>query len=55
MKTIKNDVKKHEGFLINMSDKMKNECSDIRSFLFDNVYNHKRLLQKRQDIKQQLF
>ena len=50
-----NDVKKHEGFLINMSDKMKNECSDIRSFLFDNVYNHKRLLQKRQDSEKIIF
>ena len=50
-----NDVKKHEGFLINMSHKMKNECSDIRSFLFDNVYNHKRLLQKRQDSEKIIF
>ena len=50
-----NDVKKHEGFLINMSDKMKNECSDIRSFLFDNVYNHKKLLQKRQDSEKIIF
>ena len=41
-----NDVKNHEGFLINMSDKMKNECSDIRSFLFDNVYNHKNYYKK---------
>ena len=50
-----NDVKKHEGFLINMSHKMKNECSDIRSFLFENVYNHKRLLQKRQDSEKIIF
>ena len=50
-----NDVKKHKGFLINMSDKMKNECSDIQSFLFDNVYSHKRLLQKRHDSEKIIF
>ena len=30
-----------------MSNKMQNECLEIRSYLHDNVYNHPKLLAKR--------
>ena len=41
------DVKKHNIFLIDMSHNMKNECNQIRVFLHENVYNHPKLLKKR--------
>ena len=41
------DIKKHNGFLITMSDNMKKDCLEIRQFLYDNVYNHSKLLQKK--------
>jgi len=46
IKTI-DDIKFHKNFLISMSEKLKNECLDIRKFLYRNVYNHPNLLEKR--------
>ena len=42
-----NDIKNNRNFLILMSKKMKNECLEIRSYLYKNVYNHPKLLKKR--------
>ena len=41
------DFKQHDNFLISMSDKMQNDCLKIRSFLYENVYNHPKLIEKR--------
>ena len=41
------DIKNNKNFLILMSNKMKNECLEIRSYLYKNVYNHPKLLKKR--------
>ena len=41
------DFKSHNTFIISMSPKMKNECLEIRSFLYKNVYNHPNLLEKK--------
>ena len=54
IKTI-NDVKTHNFFLISMSDDIKKECSDIRSFLYENVYNHPKLLKKRSNSENIIF
>ena len=50
-----NDVKSHNFFLISMSDAIKKECSDIRSFLYENVYNHPKLLKKRSNAENIIF
>ena len=42
-----NDIKKANFFIISMSDNMKNECMEIRNFLYENVYNHPKLLEKK--------
>ncbi len=41
------DVKNFDKFIISMSSVMKKYCSEISSFLYMNVYNHKKLLEKR--------
>jgi len=41
------DVQENSNFLITMSEKMKNDCNMINEFLHTNVYNHKKLQQKR--------
>ena len=50
-----NDVKSHNFFLISMSDSIKKECLDIRSFLYENVYNHPKLLKKRSNAENIIF
>ena len=45
------DYKHHNNFLISMSNKMKNDCIEIRSFLYKNVYNHPKLLKKRSHVE----
>ena len=42
-----NDIKNFDNFLISMSKKMLNDCSEIRSFLYKNVYNHPKLIEKK--------
>jgi len=54
IKTI-NDIKSHNFFLISMSDNIKKECLDIRSFLYENVYNHPKLLKKRSNSENIIF
>ena len=49
------DIKSHNCFLISMSDKVKKECLDIKSFLYDKVYNHPKLLQKRSGAENIIF
>ena len=45
------DFKKHNNFLISMSDKMKNDCLKIHSYLYENVYNHPKLIKKRSKVE----
>ena len=42
-----NDFQNRNTFIVSFSDKMIENCSTIRSFLFTYVYNHKKLLEKR--------
>lgn len=46
-----NDVFNHKFFLINMSDEMKLNCNQIKEFLFNNVYNHDKLIKKRIEVE----
>jgi dGTPase len=50
-----NDIQKYNFFLINMSDKMKNECLEIRSYLYKNVYNHPKLLERKMNSEKVIF
>ena len=45
------DVFDNKIFLISMSNKMKEDCSMIRVFLNINVYNHKKLTTKRNQVE----
>ena len=57
MFNIKNieDIKYCNNFVITMSQKMKNECLEIRSFLYKNVYNHPKLLEKKSNAEKIIF
>ena len=46
-----NDVFNCKIFLISMSEKMKNDSILIKNFLYDNVYNHLKLKQKRNEVE----
>ena len=46
-----NDVFNSKTFLISMSEKMKNDSVLIKNFLYDNVYNHLKLKQKRNEVE----
>ena len=46
-----NDVFSNKTFLISMSEKMKNDSVLIKNFLYDNVYNHLKLKQKRNEVE----
>ena len=50
-----NDIRKSNSFLISMSNRMKKECLEIRNFLFDNVYNHPKLLEKKSNAENIIF
>ena len=54
IKTV-DDIKSKNFFIISMSQKQKNECSDIRNFLYENVYNHPKLLKKRSNAENIIF
>ena len=45
------EVKEHNNFLISMSDKMKKDCLEIRSYLYKNVYNHSKLIKKKSHVE----
>ena len=49
------DIKSHDTFVISMSKKMKNECLEIRSYLYNNVYNHPKLLEKKSNAEMIIF
>ena len=49
------DVKKYKYFLIDMSKEMKQNCQEIKSFLYNNVYNHPKLLKKREKSESIIF
>ena len=46
-----NDIQNHKDFIVTFSPKMKIESEKIKSFLFNNVYNHQSLLKKRQKVE----
>ena len=48
IKTIE-DIKLTKNFLIGMTENMKRECNEISSFLHQNVYNHPKLIKKRNE------
>ncbi len=52
-KNIKNfeDIQNYKGFIISMSNKMKEDCRMIKEFLFENVYNHSKLKVKRSKVE----
>ena len=49
------EIKKNNNFLILMSDKMNKNCDEIRAFLYKNVYNHKKLLEKKSNAENIIF
>ena len=53
-----NDVYKNKKFTISMSENMKKDCILIKEFLYQNVYNHPKLREKRlkvENITKNLF
>ena len=46
-----NDIQNHKEFIVTFSPTMKIKSEKIKSFLFNNVYNHKSLLSKRQKVE----
>ena len=47
----KNEFKNYNNFIVTFSPLMNSKSKDIKSFLFDNVYNHQNLLDKRQNVE----
>lgn len=54
IKTYK-EVKNFKNFLILMSKEMKDQCLEIRSFLYNNVYNHPKLLEKKSNAENIIY
>ena len=50
IKSLQN-VQENKDFLITMSKKMKSDCNSINEFLHTNVYNHKKLKNKRPKVE----
>ena len=48
-------IQTYKYFLIKMSDEMKDQCFEIRSYLYKNVYNHPKLLIKRSNAEKIVF
>jgi len=46
-----NEVFVHDKFMISMSEKMKKDCLTIRKYLYENVYNHSKLINKRKEVE----
>ena len=44
-------LQNHDKFLVDFSSSMKNKSREIKSFLFENVYNHQNLLNKRHSVE----
>ena len=47
----KKDLQNCNQFIVSFSPSMQSKANDIKSFLFDNVYNHQNLLDKRQNVE----
>ena len=45
------DIKNYNKFIISMSDSMMSDCLEIRKYLYKNVYNHSKLLEKRSNVE----
>ncbi len=46
------DFQNYDSFIVSFSPQMSSKSKEIKSFLFENVYNHKNLLDKRDDVEQ---
>ena len=47
----KKDLQNCNDFIVTFSPSMQSKAKDIKSFLFNNVYNHQNLLDKRQNVE----
>ena len=47
----KQDLQNCNNFIVTFSPVMQFEANEIKSFLFDNVYNHQNLLEKRKNVE----
>tara|TARA_Y100001970_G_scaffold291497_1_gene428864 strand:- start:1526 stop:2647 length:1122 start_codon:yes stop_codon:yes gene_type:complete len=47
----KEDLQNNENFIVSFSPSMEEKSKSIKSFLFENVYNHKNLINKRTDVE----
>ena len=47
----KEDLQNYNNFVVTFSPSMKSKAKNIKSFLFDNVYNHQNLVDKRQNVE----
>ena len=45
------DLQNNQSFLVSFSSEMESNSKKIKSFLFDNVYNHKNLVLKRDNVE----
>jgi len=47
----KEEFQNYKNFIVTFSPLMSSKSKDIKSFLYDNVYNHQNLLDKRQNVE----
>ncbi len=47
----KEEFQNYDNFIVTFSPSMKSQTKEIKSFLFDNVYNHQNLIDKRQNVE----
>ena len=47
----KKDFYKHNSFIVQMSKEMKNKCDSVSNFLYENVYNHHKILNKKNQVE----
>ena len=45
------DIFDNDYFIISMSNEMKNDCKQIKDFLYLNVYNHSNIFNKKQEVE----
>ena len=49
------NIQDSQNFIISMSKKMQRECNQIRNFLYENVYNHPKLIEKKSNSENIVF
>jgi dGTPase len=49
------NIQDSQKFIISMSKKMQRECNQIRNFLYENVYNHPKLIEKKSNSENIVF